>query len=223
MTHDDGDGEIDRAERRARHGDDFPFERAPNTPGRSELPPLTKLVIELGPLVIFFIVNGRTDIFVATAVFVAATLIALSVSYALIRRLPIMPLVSGIVIVTFGGLTLALQDEIFIKLKPTIVNTLFGAILLGGLAFGRPLLGYVLDSVFKLDNAGWYKLTFRWGVFFFVLALINEIVWRSFSTDFWVSFKLFGFMPLTLLFALAQVPLIERHSLENANGKSRPQ
>ncbi len=138
---------------------------------------------------------------------------ALAVSFALTRRLPIMPLVTGIVVLIFGGLTLALQDETFIKMKPTIVNVLFGSTLLGGLLFGRSLLGYVFDSVFRLDDEGWRKLTFRWGIFFFVLAVLNEIVWRNFSDDVWVNFKVFGIMPLTIVFTLAQMPLIQRHAL----------
>jgi intracellular septation protein len=113
--------------------------------------------------------------------------------------------------VVFGGLTLALQNEIFIKLKPTIVNTMFGLILLGGLYFRKPLLAIVLDSMFELTDEGWRKLTLRWALFFFALAALNEIVWRTQTTDFWVSFKVFGIMPLTILFALSQTPLLLRH------------
>jgi intracellular septation protein len=185
------------------------------------LPPLAKLVLEIGPLVLFFLANAYADrwglstperrLFPATAIFVAATVVALGINYALVRKLPIMPLVSGVVVVVFGGLTLALDSELFIKLKPTIVNALFGTALLVGLRFGKPLLRIVLDSVFDLDEEGWRKLTFRWAIFFFVLAALNEIVWRTQTTDFWVSFKVFGIMPLTLAFALAQTPLIMRH------------
>jgi len=189
------------------------LERSPNDPRAAELNPLLKLALELGPLAVFFFANARFGIFTATAAFMVVTIVALAVSWGLTRRLAIMPIVTGIVVFVFGGLTLFLQDEIFIKMKPTIVNTLFGAVLLGGLALGRPLLGYVFDSVFKLDAEGWRKLTFRWGLFFFVLAALNEIVWRSFSTDFWVSFKVFGIMPLTILFTLTQMPLIQRHAL----------
>lgn len=204
------------------------LERAPNDPTRKELSPLLKLALELGPLGIFFLFNSRGEqiaesfpvlqavgepIFLATAAFMVAITISLVASLYLTKRLPIMPLVSGVVVLVFGALTLWLHDELFIKLKPTIVNSLFGAVLLGGLFFGKALLGYVFDSAFKLTDEGWRKLTFRWGVFFFVLAAINEIVWRSFSTDFWVSFKVFGVMPITLIFTLTQLPLIQKHAI----------
>ncbi|MGV6871396.1 septation protein A [Pseudochelatococcus sp. B33] len=208
--------------------------------GHSGLPPVTKLLLEMGPLILFFVANARpayftpligpllpadmsadhVGIFAATAVFMLATVAALAVNYGLERRLPIMPLVSGIVVVTFGAMTLWLNDDLFIKLKPTIVNCLFGSILLGGLfLFDKPLLPIIFSSVFQLDDEGWRKLTFRWGAFFFVLAAINEIVWRTQSTDFWVSFKVFGMMPITLAFAVAQTRLILKHSLpEEAQG-----
>lgn len=204
------------------------FEPAPNAPAHKNVNPILKLVLELGPLGVFFFANARGErlaqdfpslgvlggpLFIATAAFIAATLISLVVSYALLRRLPVMPFVTGIVVVIFGGLTLYLKDETFIKMKPTIVNTLFGAVLLGGLVFGKSLLGYVFDSVFRLTDTGWRKLTLNWGLFFFVLAILNEIVWRNFSTDFWVSFKVFGIMPLTFLFAISQAPLLTRYAL----------
>ncbi len=205
------------------------FERDPADPKRKEMNPLLKLVLELGPLMVFFFANSRGvwlverfpvladlggPLFVATALFMAATAISLSVSWALTRTLPVMPLVSGVVVFVFGGLTLWLQDETFIKMKPTIINTLFGVILLGGLFFGKSLLGYVFDSAFKLDAEGWRKLTLRWGLFFLFLAVTNEIVWRLFSTDFWVAFKVWGTMPITIAFTLSQMGLIQRHSLE---------
>jgi intracellular septation protein len=141
-----------------------------------------------------------------------ATLVSLAVTYALVRRIPTMPLVSAIVVMVFGGLTIWLQNETFIKVKPTIIYALFAVLLLGGMAFGRSLLAMVLDSVFQLDAEGWRKLTWRWGVFFVVMAVLNEVVWRNVSTDAWVAFKTFGFLPLTVVFALAQTPLIMRHN-----------
>ena len=205
------------------------LERDPGDPRKKEINPLLKLALELGPLMVFFFANARGEwlagkfpalaafggpIFIATGLFMIATAIALAVSWSLTRSLPIMPLVSGVVVFVFGGLTLWLQDDVFIKMKPTIINTLFGAVLLGGLWFGRSLLGYVFDSAFSLDAEGWRKLTLRWGLFFLLLAILNEVVWRSFSTDTWVAFKVWGIMPITLAFTLSQMPLIMRHSLD---------
>ncbi|AMB45854.1 MULTISPECIES: septation protein A [Methylobacteriaceae] len=191
-----------------------------SVPPRRHLPPLLKLALEVGPLTVFFLGNAYAErfgvaaeskLFVATGVFIVATMIALAVHFALLRRLPIMPLVSGVVVLVFGGLTLALQDKTFIMMKPTIVNTLFGLVLLGGLAFNKSLLSVVLDSMFALTDEGWRKLTFRWGLFFLALAVVNEVVWRTQTEDFWVSFKVFGIMPLTVAFALAQTPLLLRY------------
>jgi len=212
------------------------FEPAPNAPGPKPINPLLKLVLELGPLGVFFFANARGEwlaeripalaglggpIFIATALFMLAMLVSLAISYALTRTLPVMPFVTGIVVIVFGGLTLWLQDDTFIKMKPTIVNTLFGGVLLGGLAFGKSLLGYVFDSVFRLTDEGWRKLTFRWGLFFLVLAVLNEVVWRTVSTDMWVNFKVFGIMPLTIVFTLFQLPLINRYALPE-EGKPSP-
>ncbi|ACS40673.1 MULTISPECIES: septation protein A [Methylorubrum] len=191
-----------------------------SVPPRRHLPPLLKLALEVGPLTVFFLGNAYAErfgvvaeskLFVATGVFIVATMIALAVHFALLRRLPIMPLVSGVVVLVFGGLTLVLQDKTFIMMKPTIVNTLFGLVLLGGLAFNKSLLSVVLDSMFALTDVGWRKLTFRWGLFFLALAVVNEVVWRTQTEDFWVSFKVFGIMPLTVAFALAQTPLLLRY------------
>jgi intracellular septation protein len=176
-----------------------------------KLNPWLKFALELGPLLVFFTVNARAGLFWGTGAFMAATTASLIVSWLLIRRLPIMPLVTGVVVLVFGGLTLYLHDELFIKLKPTIVNTLFGTVLLGGLFFGKSLLAVVFDAAFSLTEEGWKKLTFRWALFFFALAILNEVIWRNFSTDFWVAFKVWGVMPLTFLFALTQVPLLHRY------------
>jgi intracellular septation protein len=181
-------------------------------PAKPQLNPLLKLVLDLGPLIVFFAANARFGIFVATAIFMVAILAALAVGYALIRHLPIMPLVTAVIVLVFGGLTLILHDELFIKLKPTIIYVLFGSILLGGLAFNKLLLGVVFDSMFHLTAEGWRKLTVRWVIFFFALAVLNEIVWRTQSTDFWVSFKLFGVVPLTFLFGALQYPLLTKYA-----------
>ena len=191
--------------------------------GQTRLHPVAKLALELGPLLLFFVANAYGDrfglpedrrIFWAIGLFIPTTLVALAIHFALVRRLPIMPLVSGAFVVVFGGLTIWLNDETFFKMKPTIVNALFGVALLAGLYWRKPLLATVLDSLFELDEAGWRKLTLRWALFFFVLAILNEVVWRTQTTDFWVKFKVFGIMPLTVVFALAQTPLILRHEVK---------
>lgn len=206
------------------------FERDPSDPKRQKINPLLKLTLELGPLLVFFFGNSRGEwlaarfpalgevggpIFIATLLFMAATIVALTASWVLTRSLPMMPLVSGVVVIVFGALTLWLQDEMFIKLKPTIINTMFGGLLLGGLWFFRvSLLRYVFDTAFRIDEAGWNKLTQRWGFYFLAMAVLNEIIWRNFSTDFWVAFKVWGFTPLALVFTMSQMPMIMRHSLD---------
>ncbi|MCS0504860.1 septation protein A [Ancylobacter mangrovi] len=192
-----------------------------DTPGETKLRtmhPAMKFALEMGPLVVFFIANARAGIYVATAAFMIATFAALAMMWLLARKIAVMPLVSAAVVLVFGTLTLWLQDDHFIKMKPTIVNALFGLALLGGLALKKPLLPYILGDVFVLTDRGWRELTIRWGVFFIVMAVVNEIVWRSVSTDTWVAFKTFGYLPLTLVFAMAQVPLMTRHSAEPAAG-----
>ena len=180
----------------------------------AELNPMLKLALDVGPLLLFFFVNTRGGIFAATGAFMAATIVSIAITYALARRIPTMPLVSAVVVMVFGGLTLYLQDETFIKLKPTIIYSLFAVLLLGGLLMGRSLLALVLDSMFQLTDEGWRKLTVRWGLFFVAMAILNEIVWRSVTTDTWVTFKTFGILPLTILFALAQTPLLMRHAAD---------
>lgn len=170
-----------------------------------------KLALEAGPLLVFFLVNAKMGIFTATAVFMAVTVAALGYSYVRLGKLPTMPLVGGAFIMVFGGLTIWLEDDTFIKLKPTIVNTLFSAALFAGLALKKNFLKTVLESALTLDEAGWSKLAWRWAWFFLVLAALNEAVWRTQTTDVWVNFKVFAIMPLTLAFSLTQVPMILRH------------
>jgi len=143
-----------------------------------------------------------------------AVLAALAASYVLTRHLPIMPVVTAIIVLVFGGLTLILHNDLFIKIKPTIIYVLFGGVLLGGLLFGKSFLGVVFDSLFHLTEEGWRKLTLRWALFFFVLAVLNEIVWRNTSTDVWVNFKVFGVVPLTLIFGALQYPLLKKYAVE---------
>ncbi|HEY6670169.1 MAG TPA: septation protein A [Methyloceanibacter sp.] len=172
---------------------------------------LQKLAIELGPLLVFFGTNAAAGIYAGTAAFMVATLLSLAVAWLCYRKLPIMPLVSGVIVLVFGGLTLYLRDETFIKLKPTIVYSMFAVLLAAGLLMKKPVLELLLGPVFNLTEEGWRKLTLRWALFFAAMAVLNELIWRNVSTDAWVSFKAFGFLPLTFLFALAQVPLMQRH------------
>ena len=175
-------------------------------------PQIVKLVLELGPLVVFFIVNGRADIFMATAWFMGAMVVSLLASWLILRKVAVMPLVTGAVVLVFGGLTLWLQDDTFIKMKPTITNSLFACVLLGGLLFKQSLLKDVFGDVYKLLPRGWFVLTLRWGLFFLVLAVANEILWRNFSTDVWVAFKVWGIMPLTILFSVLQLPTLSKYA-----------
>lgn len=200
------------------------------TAGKPAVNPGLKLALEFGPLLAFFFANARAEwlseritflgalgepIFVATAIFMAATAISLSLSWLLTRTIPIMPLVSGVVVLIFGALTLWLHNDLFIKIKPTIINALFSVLLLGGLFIFRvSLLRYVFDSAFRIDEAGWHKLTIRWGLFLAFMAVVNEVLWRNFSTDVWIAFKVWGNMPITIAFTLSQMPMIMRHSIE---------
>jgi len=172
--------------------------------------PLLKLVLELGPLVVFFFANAKAGIFWATGAFMAAIAVSIAVTWRIEGRVPTLPLVTGVFVLVFGGLTLILQDELFIKLKPTIVNTLFAALLLGGLFFRRNFLKMLLHQVFPMTDDGWRLLTVRWAGFFLLLAVLNEVVWRNYSTDAWVNFKVFGIMPLTIVFSLLQLPTMQR-------------
>jgi intracellular septation protein len=180
---------------------------------KKKLDPWLKIALELGPLIVFFVVNGKFGIIYATAVLMAGVLLTLGVSWAVTKHLPAMPVVTAVLVLVFGGLTLILQDETFIKLKVTILYSLFGAALIGALYFGKLLLPIVFDMAIHIDDAGWRKLTWRWGLFFFFLAGLNEVMRRVLTTDAWVNFKVFGILPLTLLFAIAQAPLIMRHEI----------
>lgn len=213
------------------------LETGPHDPRQKKLSGGLKFALEFGPLLVFFLGIMKSDwlvrllpmlgelgkpIFIATALFIVATAISLVVTYAMTRTIPLMPLVSGAIVLVFGGLSIWLQNDTFIKMKPTIVYALFAVLLLGGLAFGRSLIGYVFDGAFQLDEDGWRKLTLRWGLFFIFCAILNEAVWRGLAAvyppeladEYWAGFKLFGFTALTFLFVLSQMPLISRHSLD---------
>lgn len=171
-----------------------------------------KFVIELGPLLVFFAVYAMFGIFAATGVLMVATLISLIASKMLLGHITVMPIVTAVIVTIFGGLTLWLQDATFIKMKPTIVNLLFAGVLGAGLMFKRQFLKLLLGEAFQLSDVGWSKLTIRWIGFFLFVAALNEVVWRNFSETTWVNFKVFGILPLTMVFAAAQVRLIQKYS-----------
>src|ERR1041385_184739 len=166
--------------------------------------PLFKLATELGPLIVFFVANAKYHLFVATGAFMVAIVVAIIASYVVTRHVPLMALVTGAIVLVFGTLTLVLHDETFIKVKPTIIYGLFAAILGGGLLFGRSFIAVMFDQMFNLTPHGWRILTMRWALFFFGMAVLNEVVWRTQTTDFWVNFKVFGVTPLTMVFAITQ-------------------
>ena len=178
----------------------------------NKLHPTAKLVLDFAPLAVFFIAFKLGGVMAATLALMAATAISIGVIYAVERTLALAPLITGVVVMVMGGLTVALDDPLFIKIKPTLVNLLFAAVLLGGaVIYKRGLLKYVLDVAFSLTPEGWLVLSRRWGFFFVFLAGLNEIIWRNFSTEFWVSFKVFGMMTLTITFAISQLKLLERY------------
>ena len=181
-------------------------------------PQIRRLALDLGPLLIFFAGFKYLGIFGATAVFIAAVLAALLLSYLIEKRLSPMPLFTAVLVVIFGGLTLYLRNDVFIKMKPTVLYGFFGLVLLVGLAFNRLFIKYVFAQAFDLDERGWKKLTVRWGLFFLALAVINEAVWRSTSTATWVTFKVWVIIPLIFLFALAQTPLVIKHQTPESGG-----
>ncbi len=180
----------------------------------------SRLLIDLGPLLVFFLTNYLAPvpdvlrIFVATGAFMAAMIAAMIYSQVRYRRISPLLLFSGFMVIVLGGLTIWLRNDVFIKMKPTVYYLLVSGLLAFGLATGRPLLKAVLGSTYPgLDDAGWTKLTRNWAIFFGGMAVLNEAVWRNSSTDFWVGFKLWGAIPLTLLFALANMPMLLRHGL----------
>ncbi len=175
--------------------------------------PGLKAAVEYGPLAVFFATFLLFDLIVATGALMVATTVAIAVGYAIQRRIAMVPLVTGVVVLIFGGLTVALQDETFIKMKPTIVQGLIAAVLLGGLAFGRPLLKPLFGAAWQLNDQGWLLLTRRFALFFIAMALLNELVWRTQPTDVWVTYKVFGSIGLTIAFTFTQLPLINRHQL----------
>jgi len=207
---------------------------------KKQIDPFLKLAIEMGPLLLFFVVNFRPQlflplvapllpatiiesdhvgIFVATPVFMVAAVISLVVSYSLTRHLPVMAMVSIVLVLAFGGLTLYLQNATFIKMKPTVIYLLFASALFYGLIFNKPLLTIVFDAAFHLTDEGWRKLTLRWALFFLAMAVLNEIVWRTQTDIFWSGFKLFGAMPLTFVFAALQYPLMQRYAVTPDEGE----
>jgi len=181
-------------------------------------PQIRRLALDLGPLLIFFAAFKYLGIFGATAAFMAAVLLALAIGYLIEKKVSPMPLFTAVLVLVFGGLTLYLKNDIFIKMKPTVLYAFFGAVLLGGLSVNRLFIKYVFAQAFELDERGWRKLTVRWGIFFLALAVLNETIWRSTTTATWVSFKVWGIIPLIFLFALAQTPLLLKHQRHDTGG-----
>lgn len=177
------------------------------------LSPGMKMLVEIGPLGAFFVANAYAGIFWATGIFMVVTIIALAFSWLKTGTIALVPMIGAGFVALFGLLTLWLQDDIFIKVKVTLVNALFGSVLLVGFFRNKPLLSHVLGETVKMDPVGWQKLTLRWAMFFFAVAVLNEFVWRNFDTSAWVNFKVFGLLPLTFLFAICQLPLMQRHGL----------
>ena len=172
-------------------------------------------VVEYGPLTIFFVAYSLADLFVATASIMVATVLALTISFIVERRVPMMPLITAGIIGVFGGLTLFLQDETFIKMKPTIIQAIFGTVLISGLLANRLFLKSLMGAAWKITDEGWRVLTLRFALFFFLSATLNEAIWRTQSTDLWVNFKVFGLIGLTLIFILTQLPLLKRFAIKD--------
>ena len=176
---------------------------------------LYKLLIDIGPLAIFFIFYTRSGLQASILPFMIATVIAVLFSYILEKKIPIMPTVGAGIVLLFGGLTIYFDNDVFFKMKPTIINLLFAVILYGGTLINKPLLKYLLGAALKLEEEGWKILTQRWIGFFIALAILNEVVWRTQSTDIWVNFKVFGILPITFIFTMTQFPLIKKYQIED--------
>ena len=187
-------------------------------PARRKIGPFLRFALDLGPLLIFFgayqLARPPNQLFIATGAFMIAVLAALGIGYGIERKISPIPLFTAILVMIFGGLTLYLKNGTFIKMKPTVLYAFFGITLLVGLHFGHLFIKYVFAAAFQLTEMGWRKLTYRWGFFFLTLAVLNEVIWRTFSEPTWVKFKVFGIIPLIMLFGLAQMPLVLKHELK---------
>ena len=177
--------------------------------------PIYKLLIDVGPLAVFFIFYTRSGLQASILPLMIATVIAVLFSYILEKKIPIMPTVGAGIVLIFGGLTIYFDNEVFIKMKPTIINLVFAVILYGGMIIKRPLLKILLGAALKLEEEGWRILTYRWIGFFIALAILNEIVWRTQSTDIWVNFKVFAILPITFIFTMTQFPLIKKYQIDD--------
>ena len=177
--------------------------------------PIYKILIDIGPLAVFFIFYTRSGLQTSILPLMIATVIAVLFSYILEKKIPIMPTVGAGIVLIFGGLTIYFDNEVFIKMKPTIINLVFAVILYGGMLIKKPLLKILLGAALKLEEEGWRILTYRWIGFFIALAVLNEIVWRTQTTDIWVNFKVFGILPITFIFTMTQFPLIKKHQIDD--------
>jgi len=177
--------------------------------------PIYKILIDIGPLAVFFIFYTRSGLQASILPLMIATVIAVLFSYILEKKIPIMPTVGAGIVLIFGGLTIYFDNEVFIKMKPTIINLIFAIILYGGMLVKKPLLKILLGAALRLEEEGWRILTYRWIGFFIALAVLNEIVWRTQTTDIWVNFKVFGILPITFIFTMTQFPLIKKHQIDD--------
>ncbi|RCL02460.1 MAG: intracellular septation protein [Candidatus Tokpelaia sp. JSC161] len=209
-----------------------PFFKSDRQKPKDQIIPFLQIILEIGPLLIFFLVNFRfgrwllhhvrlfssfeKPIYPATALFMISIVLAFGISWRITRQLPLIPLISGIFILLFGSLTLWLNNDTFIKMKPTFFHLSLACLLFGGLIFNKKsFILNRLETAIKLDPEGLRKLTKRLAYFFLSLGLLNEIIWRNFNDEFWTTFKVFGTMPLTIVFMLAQAPLIMRHAVDH--------